>query len=49
MAGHGLIKLLMGLVFQDSIALLPEHVALRAANYAVDEQRKKKKDDEEKK
>ena len=45
----GFIKLSTGLVFWDSVAPLPEHAAMRAANRAVDEQRKKKKDDEEKK
>ena len=44
----GFIELLVGLVFRDSIAPLPEHTAMRATNRAVDEQRKKK-DDEEKK
>ena len=46
----GFIELPVGLVFLDSISLLPEHVAVRVANHAMDEQRKKKKkDDEEKK
>ena len=45
----GFIEQLVGLVFWDSIAPLPEHVAMRAANHAMDEQRKKKKDDKEKK
>ena len=45
----GFIELPMGLVFRDSIAQLPEHVAVRAVNCAIDEQRKKKKNDEEKK
>ena len=45
----GFIELPAGLVFWDSVALLPEHVAVRAANRAADEQRKKKKDDEERK
>ena len=45
----GFIELSAGLVFRDSIAPLPEHAPMRAANRDVDEQRKKKKDDEEKK
>ena len=46
----GFIELPAGLVFQDSIASLPEHTTMRAVNHAMDEQRKKrKKDDEEKK
>jgi len=44
----GFIELPVGLVFWDSIVLLPEHAAMRVANHATDEQRKKK-DDEEKK
>ena len=44
----GFIELPAGLVFRDSVAPLPEHAAVRAANRAADEQRKKK-DDEEKK
>ena len=38
----GFIELPAWLVFQDSIAPLLEHEAMRAANRAVDEQRKKK-------
>ena len=46
----GFIELPAVLVFRDSIAPLLEHVAMRAANRATDEQwKKKKKDDEEKK
>ena len=45
----GFIELPSGLVFQDSVAPLPEHAAMRAANHAMDEQWKKKKDDEEEK
>ena len=45
----GFIELPVGLVFWDSVMLLPEHAAVRVANRAMDEQRKKKKDDEEKK
>ena len=45
----GFIELPMGLVFRDSVAPLPEHATVRAANHSVDEERKKKKDDEEKK
>ena len=45
----GFIELPVELVFQDSIAPLPKHMAMRVANYAIDEQRKKKKNDEEKK
>ena len=45
----GFIELPVGLVFRDSVTLLPEHAAMRAVNHAVDEQRKKKKNDEEKK
>ena len=45
----GFIELSMGLVFRDSVALLPEHAVVRVANCAPDEQRKKKKDDKEKK
>ena len=54
-AGHpvmrpnvGFIELLVGLVFQDSIMPLLEHVAVRAANHATDKQRKKKDDGEKK-
>ena len=45
----GFIELPVGLVFRDSVMPLLEHTAMRATNYATDEQRKKKKDDEEKK
>ena len=45
----GFIELLVGLVFWDYVAPLPEHAAVRAANHAANEQRKKKKDKEEKK
>ena len=45
----GFTELSVRLVFQYSVMPLLEHVAVRAANHAVDEQRKKKKDDEEKK
>ena len=45
----GFIELPAGLVFRDSVAPLPEHKAMRAANYAMDGQMKKKKDDKEKK
>ena len=45
----GFIELPVGLVFLDSIALLLEHMAMRAANHVADEQWKKKKDDKEKK
>ena len=43
------IELLVWLVFWDSDMPLPEHVAMRVANHATDEQRKKKKDNKEKK
>ena len=33
----GFIELPAGLVFRDSIAPLPEHAAMRAANRATDE------------
>ena len=42
------IELSTGLVFRDSVAPLPEHATMRAANHAADEQQQKK-DDEEKK
>ena len=45
----GFIELTTGLVFRDSIALLPQHATVRVANHAVDERRKKKQEDEEKK
>jgi hypothetical protein len=37
-----------GLVFWDSVMLLPEHVVVRVANSAADERRKKKDDDKAK-
>ena len=43
------IELPTDLGFKTSIASLPEHAAVRAANRAADERRKKDKDDEEKK
>jgi len=45
----GFIELPTDLVFRASVAPLPEHVAMRVANHATDEQRKKEKDDKEKK
>ena len=45
----GFIELPTDLGFQASIAPLPEHAAVRAANHAIDEWRKKEKDDKEKK
>ena len=41
----GFIELSAGLVFRDSIAPLPEHAAVRAANRTADENRKNEKDD----
>ena len=43
----GFIELPVRLVFRDSIASLPKHAVVRAANHATDEQRKKKKKDNE--
>ena len=45
----GFIELPARLVFRDSIVPLPEHVAVRVVNHAMDEQTKKKKDVKEKK
>ncbi|XP_066373186.1 uncharacterized protein [Miscanthus floridulus] len=45
----GFVELPAGLGFWDSVTPLPEHAVVRAANYAMDEQRKKKKDDKRKK
>jgi len=45
----GFVELPAGFVFRDSVAPLPEHAIVRAANHAIDVQWKKNKDDEEKK
>ena len=34
---EGFIELLVGLVFRDSVTSLSEHIAVRAANHAMDE------------